>query len=128
LGHAIRRARGSRTQAELAAALHVPQPSICKWEQGKPDLHYEQVHGLEVELGVPLGTLGLSSGYVSVHALILSPTPVTEFETDFMPEALGAVEAAARLGFPIRLMAEPMAVDRQGAGSYRWVVTILPKQ
>ena len=63
LGRAIRRARGSLTQAELGSRLGLPQTTISRWEQGTVDLGVGQVHALRRALGLRSGRTAYERGY-----------------------------------------------------------------
>lgn len=65
LGAAIRRARGNRTQVEVASALGVGQPAISGWESGKVALDLDKVHALERALNLVPGALARAGGYVA---------------------------------------------------------------
>src|SRR5437870_1489880 len=64
LGKAIKRFRGSATQAQLGALLDVPQTTISRWEAGSVDLGLEQIRAIELALELPLGTVGRAAGFV----------------------------------------------------------------
>lgn len=91
LGTEIRRARGTRSQAEVAELVDRPQSSISEWERGRVELSVEQVHQLELVLGVPSGRLLLDAGYVGDGA-----------------RTTGALAVAdKRVQRPFRFLAEP---------------------
>lgn len=64
LGDAIRVARGTRSQTEIARRLDRPQSSISAWESGSVDLSAERLHELESALEVAPGTLLRAAGYL----------------------------------------------------------------
>lgn len=64
LGQMIRVARGSRTQAQFAAALGLKQPAISAWEAGRVGLTSEQLYAVESAVGLQHGWLSVASGYV----------------------------------------------------------------
>ena len=66
IGAAIRRARGHKTQAELAARLGIGQPALCAWEKGRVALDLEKLRAVELELGLQAGSLAVAGGYVAV--------------------------------------------------------------
>lgn len=125
LGSAIRAARGPRTQATLARALGVPQPSVSRWEQGAYDLHYEQVRQLELELGVALGSLGSAAGYGSTG----DPQScfVRQVWTKDLHAAVQVVEAAALLGMAVDLTGRPVEGPAASVGPLRWMVAASSK-
>ena len=116
LGRAIRAARGSRTQTDVAAALGVPQPSVCRWEQGRYDLTHEQVRRLELELGVPLGSLASASDF-EMPMRVLSVTSIEE--------AIEVLRTSAKLRLRVRLDATPDAGDKSRSESaLTWTVSV----
>jgi transcriptional regulator with XRE-family HTH domain len=64
IGAAIRRARGSTTQVELAARLGIGQPALSGWEQGLVALDLEKLRTIERELGLESGALATAGGFV----------------------------------------------------------------
>lgn len=64
LGAAIRRARGKRSQAQLAEDLGCPQSSVSLWENGRAKLSPERINLIEEALELPAGQLLLEAGYI----------------------------------------------------------------
>src|SRR5262245_22748124 len=116
-GKAIRRYRGDRSQADLAAALGVSQAGVSLWESGGVDFTYEQILAIEA-LGLPLGTLGRAAGYV-----VSSPNSVSfSVPVDDVNDVAEVVRAASRLGLHVAV-ANRFDAPTDG-GSEAWIAVI----
>ena len=57
VAQAIRRARGSRSQAEIAEHLGVTQSTVARWELGTVSIPYDRLAELLTVLGLTWGDL-----------------------------------------------------------------------
>lgn len=64
LGKAIRTARGTMTQGDLAQALGTDQPVISKWERGERRPSLEELHAIEQATGRRRGFILITAGCV----------------------------------------------------------------
>lgn len=64
LGRALRSARGDATQAAIAQAIGVDQPSVSRWERGEASPSLDQIAAYEEAAGRPRGYVLVAAGYV----------------------------------------------------------------
>jgi transcriptional regulator with XRE-family HTH domain len=91
------------SQANLAQQLGLTQAGLSLWETGARDLSYEQIHAVELALGLGLGTLGREAGFVVDVARNIA----WAIRVGTVEEAVAAVRAAATLGLVVELATHP---------------------
>jgi transcriptional regulator with XRE-family HTH domain len=109
LGAAIRRARGDRSQSELARRLEVTQSTVSIWESGDRVPFLEQMLELEDALGVPRGRLATEAGFVGANS---APLPEAVSNLVLHDDSVSPMlDAAMLLGLGVRLTNELLPVD-----------------
>lgn len=94
LGDAIRQARGDWTQAQLAEAIGVDQPTVSKWEAAKMLPSIEDVVAVEKATGRPGGFVFRSAGLVDEVVDIPSAIAAADLTDKARAILLGAFRAA----------------------------------
>ena len=96
LGSAIRRARGTMTQTDLAQALGLDQPKISKWERDKDRPSLEDIQAIEDATGARRGFILISAGCVEEVLTVedaLAVSPISDGDRELV---LAAYEHALR--------------------------------
>lgn len=95
IGKAIRRARGSMTQEQLAALIAVDQPTLSKWERNLQRASFEHIRAVEDATNRPRGFVLVAAGLVEKvttveDAIAMDPTIDDRFRDLLLTSVQGA--------------------------------------